>query len=46
MAKEALLASDRVILTSDNPRTENPAQIIKDMEAGVEITIQKKSSFH
>ncbi|MDX1283974.1 MAG: cyanophycin synthetase, partial [Draconibacterium sp.] len=36
MAKEALLASDKVILTSDNPRTENPTEIIKDMEAGVE----------
>jgi UDP-N-acetylmuramoyl-L-alanyl-D-glutamate--2,6-diaminopimelate ligase len=36
MAKEAILGSDRVILTSDNPRTEVPAQIIKDMEAGVE----------
>ena len=35
MAKEAVFASDKVILTSDNPRTENPAQIIKDMEAGV-----------
>jgi len=36
MAREALLASDKVILTSDNPRTEDPAQIIRDMEAGVE----------
>ncbi|NQU54571.1 MAG: UDP-N-acetylmuramoyl-L-alanyl-D-glutamate--2,6-diaminopimelate ligase [Bacteroidetes bacterium] len=35
MAKEAVLGSDKVILTSDNPRTEEPAQIIKDMEAGV-----------
>jgi UDP-N-acetylmuramoyl-L-alanyl-D-glutamate--2,6-diaminopimelate ligase len=35
MAKEAVLGSDKVILTSDNPRTENPSQIIKDMEAGV-----------
>jgi len=35
MAVEAIQASDKVILTSDNPRTENPAQIIKDMEAGV-----------
>lgn len=42
MAKEALLASDQVILTSDNPRTENPAQIIKDMEAGVEPKFSKK----
>lgn len=36
MAKEALRASDKVILTSDNPRTEDPEEIIKDMEAGVE----------
>ncbi|WP_167605136.1 UDP-N-acetylmuramoyl-L-alanyl-D-glutamate--2,6-diaminopimelate ligase [Maribellus sediminis] len=36
MAKEALLASDKVILTSDNPRTEDPTAIIKDMEDGVE----------
>lgn len=42
MAKEALLASDKVILTSDNPRTENPADIIKDMEAGVEPQYKKK----
>lgn len=42
MTKEALLASDKVILTSDNPRTENPAQIIKDMEAGVELQFKNK----
>ncbi len=36
MAFEAASASDRVILTSDNPRTEDPAQIIRDMEKGVE----------
>lgn len=42
MAKEALLASDKVILTSDNPRTENPAQIIKDMEVGVELQFKNK----
>lgn len=35
MAKEAILQSDKVILTSDNPRTEDPSEIIKDMEAGV-----------
>lgn len=43
MAKEALRASDRVILTSDNPRTEDPAMIIKDMEAGVEAKDRKKT---
>ncbi len=42
MAKEALMASDKVILTSDNPRTEDPAQIIKDMEAGVEPQYKNK----
>ena len=36
MAQEAVLQSDRVILTSDNPRSEEPEQIIRDMEAGVE----------
>jgi UDP-N-acetylmuramoyl-L-alanyl-D-glutamate--2,6-diaminopimelate ligase len=42
MANEAVLASDKVILTSDNPRTENPAQIIKDMESGVAVSFRKK----
>jgi UDP-N-acetylmuramoyl-L-alanyl-D-glutamate--2,6-diaminopimelate ligase len=36
MAKIACELSDRVILTSDNPRTENPESIIKDMQTGVE----------
>jgi UDP-N-acetylmuramoyl-L-alanyl-D-glutamate--2,6-diaminopimelate ligase len=35
MAAEAVKASDRVILTSDNPRSEEPDQIIADMMAGV-----------
>ena len=35
MAKVACEWSDMVILTSDNPRSEDPAQIIKDMEVGV-----------
>ena len=42
MANEAVLASDKVILTSDNPRTEEPAQIIKDMEAGVSAKYKNK----
>ena len=35
MAKTAVLLSDQVILTSDNPRTEDPEAILKEMEAGV-----------
>lgn len=35
MAQVALRLSDKVIFTSDNPRTEDPMQIIKDMEEGV-----------
>ncbi|WP_295768191.1 UDP-N-acetylmuramoyl-L-alanyl-D-glutamate--2,6-diaminopimelate ligase [uncultured Mucilaginibacter sp.] len=43
MAKTACDWSDKVILTSDNPRTEDPAQIIKDMEAGVDPGNQRKT---
>ncbi|QZT36283.1 UDP-N-acetylmuramoyl-L-alanyl-D-glutamate--2,6-diaminopimelate ligase [Halosquirtibacter xylanolyticus] len=35
MAKIATQYSDRVILTSDNPRFEDPEMIIKDMKEGV-----------
>ncbi len=35
MAKVACEWSDKVILTADNPRSEDPAEIIKDMEVGV-----------
>jgi UDP-N-acetylmuramoyl-L-alanyl-D-glutamate--2,6-diaminopimelate ligase len=36
MAKEAVRLSDRVFLTSDNPRYENPDDIINDMVAGLD----------
>jgi UDP-N-acetylmuramoyl-L-alanyl-D-glutamate--2,6-diaminopimelate ligase len=35
MALEAVTASDRVILTSDNPRSEEPEAIIEEMRQGV-----------
>ncbi|MBI3512349.1 MAG: UDP-N-acetylmuramoyl-L-alanyl-D-glutamate--2,6-diaminopimelate ligase [Bacteroidetes bacterium] len=36
MAKIACTLSDRVILTSDNPRSEDPAAIIREMQEGVD----------
>lgn len=42
MAEVACEHSDKVIFTSDNPRSEDPAEIIKDMEAGVSISAKKK----
>ena len=35
MAKIAVQESDKTILTSDNPRFEDPAEILKDMQAGI-----------
>ncbi len=43
MAKEASLRSDRLILTSDNPRDEDPALILHDMEEGLDIEGRKKT---
>ncbi|MBN9299046.1 MAG: UDP-N-acetylmuramoyl-L-alanyl-D-glutamate--2,6-diaminopimelate ligase [Filimonas sp.] len=43
MAKIAADMSDKVILTSDNPRSEDPQEIIKDMEAGLNTAGKRKS---
>ncbi|MEO5648835.1 MAG: UDP-N-acetylmuramoyl-L-alanyl-D-glutamate--2,6-diaminopimelate ligase [Ginsengibacter sp.] len=42
MAEVACEYSDKIIFTSDNPRNEDPVQIIKEMEAGVPVTARKK----
>jgi UDP-N-acetylmuramoyl-L-alanyl-D-glutamate--2,6-diaminopimelate ligase len=42
MAQIACDLSDKIILTSDNPRTENPDEIIKDMRQGVDGVHFKK----
>ena len=43
MAQIATNNSDQVILTSDNPRTEDPEEILNDMEAGVSIDRKRKT---
>ena len=43
MAAEAAKASNRVILTSDNPRNEDPQEIINDMLAGLSDEQRKKT---
>ena len=42
MAQEAVKQSDRVIITSDNPRFEQPQDIINDMLAGLNAQQMKK----
>ncbi|MFN2438047.1 MAG: UDP-N-acetylmuramoyl-L-alanyl-D-glutamate--2,6-diaminopimelate ligase [Chitinophagaceae bacterium] len=42
MAEVACKHSDKVILTSDNPRTEDPLQILTDMETGLNTAAKKK----
>ena len=42
MAEVACEYSDKVIFTSDNPRFEDPMQILKDIETGVNAAAKKK----
>lgn len=42
MAAAAVEHSDKAIFTSDNPRSEDPAQIIRDMEEGLPAAARRK----
>ena len=42
MAQEAVKQSDRVIITSDNPRSEDPEDIINDMVGGLDAKQMRK----
>lgn len=43
MAREAATRSDRVILTSDNPRDEEPEAILRDMEEGLDNELRRNT---
>ena len=43
MARVAATMSDRIILTSDNPRDEDPEVIIADMKTGLDELLSKKA---
>lgn len=42
MAQAACDFSDKAIFTADNPRSEEPADILKDMEAGLSTSAKRK----
>ena len=42
MGEIAARNSDRVVLTSDNPRTEDPIQILAEVEEGIQRTGTRK----
>src|SRR5439155_19874256 len=42
MGEVACEHSDKVIFTSDNPRSEDPLQILADMEDGLSVTARRK----
>ncbi len=46
MTQAALNGADVVLLTSDNPRTENPDQIFADMKAGIDFSNRVVHEIH
>ena len=46
MTQAALNGADIALLTSDNPRTENPEQIFADMKAGIDFSSAKMYEIH
>lgn len=43
MGRAAVASSDIVVLTSDNPRTEDPMAILREVEIGVQEALQQRS---
>ncbi len=46
MTQAALDHADVALITSDNPRTENPEQIFADMKAGIDFSAHKVHEIH
>lgn len=46
MTQAALQGADVALLTSDNPRTEDPAQIFADMKAGIDFSSHRVHEIH
>lgn len=46
MTQAALDYANVVLLTSDNPRTEDPLQIFADMQAGVDLSVVQTHEIH
>lgn len=45
MGRIAAEYGDKIYVTSDNPRTEDPVQIVKDVEAGVKEALREGTSY-
>lgn len=46
MTEVALIDADISVITSDNPRTEDPAQIFADMKAGLDFSAKRVHEIH